>query len=181
MRGASSGKRSPIRQNLGRTIRHFRIAKTSESKIGEQTAKHESRENKCGPETSHPGAASFVDLRGRLPVAGQRADGTGPTALPRLRVPHLPLQLRNRDSQNHNSAAFAVADGPTQLIEQVVEEAAVPGQPAHACACFRFSPAIHPRESPVCRWRRRKHRSASLGKSYVFGEPTVRQMASSRN
>jgi hypothetical protein len=27
-----------------------------------------------------------------------------------------------------------VASGPTQLIERVVEEAAVPGQPAHACA-----------------------------------------------
>jgi hypothetical protein len=130
-----------------------------------------------------PSRSRIVRRLSRLPsrCLGQRDDGTGPTALSRLRAPHLPLRLRNRDSENHNSAAFAVADGPTQLVEQVVEEAAVPGQPAHACARFRFSPAIHPRESPVCRWRRRKHRSASLGKSHVFGEPTVRQIVSTRN
>jgi hypothetical protein len=44
-----------------------------------------------------------------------------------------------------------------------------------------FPPVIHPRELPVCRWRHRNHRSASLGKSHVFGEPTVRQIVSRRN
>ena len=38
---------------------------------------------------------------------------------------------------------------PNPLLEQEVEEAAMPGQPARARAHFRFPPAIHPRELPA--------------------------------
>jgi hypothetical protein len=57
----------------------------------------------------------------------------------------------------------------------------MPGQPVRTRARFRFPPAIHPRELPVCRQLRRYHRSASLRRSYVFGEPTVRQIVAARN
>ncbi|MFZ0421161.1 MAG: hypothetical protein WAM04_23880, partial [Candidatus Sulfotelmatobacter sp.] len=63
---------------------------------------------------------------------------------PHERAPHLPLRLPSRDSENHNPATSAVVGGPTQLIERVVEEAAVPGQPARARARFRFSPGDSP-------------------------------------
>jgi hypothetical protein len=56
-----------------------------------------------------------------------------------------------------------------------------PGNQHHAHARFQFPPAIHPRESPVCRWLRRKHRSASLGRSHVFGDSTLRHNDASRN
>jgi|GEM_PF-3755552 hypothetical protein len=58
---------------------------------------------------------------------------------------------RNGDSENPHSATPAVASSPTQLKEWAVEEAAMPGQPARTHARFRFPPAIHPRELPVCR------------------------------
>jgi hypothetical protein len=38
---------------------------------------------------------------------------------------------------------------PNPLIEQAVEEAAMPGQPIRTRARFRFPPAIHPRELPA--------------------------------
>ena len=57
----------------------------------------------------------------------------------------------------------------------------MPGQPVRTHARFRFPPAIHPRELPVCRQLRRYHRSASLRRSHVFGEPTVRQIVAGRN
>jgi len=56
-----------------------------------------------------------------------------------------------------------------------------PGNQHHAHARFQFPPAIHPRESPVCRWLGRKHRSASLGRSHVFGDSTLRHNFASRN
>jgi hypothetical protein len=46
------------------------------------------------------------------------------------RAPHLPLLSPSRDSWNQSSATSATASGPTQLKEQVVEEAAMPGHPA---------------------------------------------------
>jgi hypothetical protein len=56
----------------------------------------------------------------------------------------------------------------------------MPRQPARS-RVFRFPPAIHPRELPVCRQLRRNHRSASLRRSYVFGEPTLVQNVARRN
>ena len=56
-----------------------------------------------------------------------------------------------------------------------------PGNQHHAHARFQFPPAIHPRESPVCRWLGRKPRSARLGRSHVFGDSTLRHHYASRN
>ncbi len=73
-----------------------------------------------------------------------------------------------------------LASSPTQLTEREVEEAAMPGQPA----CARALP-IFPRQFTL--ENRRSAASlaaiivASLRRSYVFGEPTVRQIVARRN
>jgi len=62
-----------------------------------------------------------------------------------------------------------------------MEEAAAPGATSVRLRVTDFPPAIHPRELPICRWHRRNHRSASLCRSYVFGESTVRHGVVIRN
>ena len=57
----------------------------------------------------------------------------------------------------------------------------MPGQPARTRARFRFPPAIHPRELPVCHRLRRNRHSASLENYHVFAEPTLRQNVATRN
>ncbi len=68
----------------------------------------------------------------------RRDDGTGPTAL--RGAPLLPAPAAKHDSENRVAASYAVGQRPIPLIEQEVEEAAMPGQPARTRAHFRFFP-----------------------------------------
>jgi len=70
---------------------------------------------------------------------------------------------------------------PNPLLEQEVEEAAVPGQPARARAHFRFPPAIHPRELPAATSVTAINRSASVESSNVFAAPTLRENVTTGN
>jgi hypothetical protein len=121
----------------------------------------------CG-RASHPTAFVRGFLRCQI-TAWRRNDRFGPTALPLSRA---------------TSAAFAKASCPFAISRSRTGKPAVAGGPSCSCsksneqgggggrnaratsrACARFlecPPAIHPRESPGCRWLCRNH-SASSG------------------
>jgi hypothetical protein len=88
---------------------------------------------------------------------------------------------RSAIRENRNSATSAAASGPTQLNEPDCGGGRSARATSTRLRVSDFPPAIHPRESPVCRWLRRNHRSASLERSHVFGEPTVPQIVADRN
>jgi hypothetical protein len=67
------------------------------------------------------------------------------------------------------------------LIEQELEEAAMTGQPARACAHFPFAPGNSPSRIANCHQHHRNHRSPSIESSNVFAEPTLRQNVARRN
>jgi len=103
--------------------------------------------NKCGtgqPPVPHRSWISLVCLPAAM---GSRT--TVPVRQRSLGVPLLPVlaaRPRFRESLSRSSCG---SQQPNPLQEQVVEEAAMPGQPARAHAHFRFPLAIHPRESPA--------------------------------
>src|SRR5258708_11241871 len=101
----------------------------------------------------------------------RRDDGTGPTAL--RGAPLLPAPAAKHDSENRVAASYAVGQRPIPLIEQEVEEAAMPGQPARTRSFPIFPLAIHPRESPAATSVTAINRLASVKSSYVFGETTL--------
>jgi len=126
------------------------------------------------------GAASFVDLS-RLPSRrqGRQDDGTGPTALTR-------------------SATFTSTGGATaihriaftQLMRQPAAQPAPRagrrgGRNARATStrsrAFPISPGNSPSRIASCHQRHRNHRSASVGSSNVFAEPTLGENVAARN
>ena len=57
----------------------------------------------------------------------------------------------------------------------------MPGQPVRTRARFPNVPGNSPSRIAICHQRHRNHRSASVEKSNVFAEPTLRQKLPSRN
>jgi len=129
-------------------------------------------------------AASFVDPS-RLPARRFKRSGTTVAVRQRsncLRSATFTVTVAELWFENHNSATSATANGPPQLNRAGTwRRPQCPGNQHHAHARFQFPPAIHPRESPVCRWLGRKPRSARLGRSHVFGDSTLRHHYASRN
>ena len=101
---------------------------------------------KCG-RASHP-TASFVDLS-LMPSpheVGRRRYRSDSAPLGVLLLPVRAAKSRFKEPLSRNLCS---GQRPNPLLEQEVEEAAMPGQPARARAHFRLPPAIHPRELPA--------------------------------
>jgi hypothetical protein len=76
---------------------------------------------------------------------------------------------------------YAMGQRTNPLIEQELEEAAMPGQAARAHAHCPIAPGNSPSRIANCHQRHRNRRSASVQSSNVFAEPTLRHNVARRN
>jgi hypothetical protein len=145
---------------------------------GEEQVKR-AKTNAAGPATQPH--RSLIPLSSCL-LAAISSETTVPIRQHSRGVPHLPSTGCGAATQRIAFLQpYAMGQRTNPLIEQELEEAAMTGQPARACAHFPFAPGNSPSRIANCHQHHRNHRSASIESSNVFAEPTLRQNVARRN
>jgi len=135
--------------------------------------------NKCGP-GQPPEPHRFVDLS-KLPSRrlGQRDDYSGPTALTTMNERRIYRYRCGTMIQRTRLCNLCGGQRPNPIQRAGSGGGRMPGQSA------TLARSDFPRQFTLENYRsataRRNDRLASLARSYVFGEPTVRQPVPSRN